>query len=59
MHIYTLISVTQVPEEYQLFSIQQENTGSYTKPLTVLVTINRKSVTMELKTGFAVSIISD
>ena len=54
-----LISVTQVPEEYQLFSIQQENTVSYTKPLTVLVTINGKSVTMEIETGFAVSIISD
>ena len=50
----TLTSDTQVAEE----TIQQEGTGSHTKPLTVLVTINRKSVTMEIDTGFSVSIIS-
>ena len=50
-----LTSDTQVLGEYQLFSIQQEGTGSYTKPLTVLVTINGKSVTMEIDTGSSVS----
>ena len=55
----TLTSHQQVPGEYQLFSIQQEGTGSHTKPLTVLVTINGKSVTMEIDTGSSVSIISD
>ena len=54
-----LTSDTQVPVEYQLFSIQQEGTGSHTKPLTVLVTVNGKSVTMEIDTGSSVSIISD
>ena len=55
----TLTSDQQIPGEYQLFSIQQEGTGSHTKPLTVLVTINGKSVTMEIDTGSSVSIISD
>ena len=55
----TVIPDTQVPEEYQLFSIQEEGTRNHTKPLTVLVTINGKSVVMEIDTGSAVSIISD
>ena len=55
----TLTSDTKVPEEYQQFSIQQEGIGSHTKPLTVLVTINGKPVTMEIDTGSSVSITSD
>ena len=55
----TLTFDTKVPEEYHLFSIHQEGTDSHTKPLTVLVTINGKSVTMEIDTGSSVSIISD
>ena len=55
----TVIPDTQVPEEYQLFSIQEEGTSNHTKPLTVLVTINGKPVAMEIDTGSAVSIISD
>ena len=55
----TVIPDTQVPEEYQLFSIQEEGTRNHAKPLTVLVTINGKSVMMEIDTGSAVSIMSD
>ena len=55
----TEIPDTQVPEEYQLFSIQEEGTRNHTKPLTVLVTINGKSVIIEINTGSAVSLISD
>ena len=57
----TVIPDTQVPEEYliQLFSIQEEGTRNHARPLTVLVTINGKSVMMEIDTGSAVSIMSD
>ena len=55
----TITPSTQLPEEYQLFSIQQASTDSHTKPLTVPVTINGKSVSMEIDTGSAVSFISD
>ena len=54
----TVISNTQVPEEYQLFSIQQAGTG-HVDPLTVSITINGKSIPMEIDTGSAVSIISE
>ena len=55
----TVISNTQVPEEYQLFLIQQAGIGSHIDPLTVSITINGKSIPMEIDTGSAVSIISE
>lgn len=55
----TVISSTEVPEEYQLFSIQQADTSNHGKPLTLSVTINGKLVQMEIDTGSAVSIISE
>ena len=55
----TVISNTQVLEEYQLFSIQQAGIGSHIDPLTVSITINGKSIPMEIDTGSAVSIISE
>ena len=55
----TVIPDTQIPEEYHLFSIQEEGTTNHAKPLTILVTINGKSVTIETNTGSAVSLISD
>ena len=58
MQTNTVISNTQVSEEYQLFTIQQAGTG-HVDPLTVSITINGKSIPMEIDTGSAVSIISE
>ena len=46
-------------EEYGLFSIQQQTSGTSPAPLTTVLTINGKPLTMEVDTGSAVSIVSE
>ena len=55
----TIVAQTPLSEEYHLFAINQNCSSAHPAPLTTPITVNGKTISMEIDTGSAVSIISE